>query len=336
MKILFSAALSDYTDQLKKAFLDNKVELFNINERENRLVPPVLNKNEFLWRLNRRIGILRNLNNKVFSKDLIEYAKRIKPDILFIHKGMTIPPKVLLEMRSMGVRTANWFPDNCEVEPYDNWLKSAAPPCYDYFFSFDSAIIQQFPKGAKTQVCYMPFGVDLSYCTPGVLSEKDKHKFDANICFIGAFYPEREGLLDQVKDLGLKIFGWRGWEHSSLAGYFHGPLNIEQFSKAYSCAKISINTNSVPATNGVNQRTFEIPGAGGFQLSDYRKDVDGLFEIGKEIEVFRSETEFRDKIKYYLENEKLRAEVACAGYERVLRDHQMKDRVAKMLKIMSQ
>ncbi len=109
---------------------------------------------------------------------------------------------------------------------------------------------------------------------------------------------------------------------------------MEESIKAYNCAKICINLNTVPPVNGVNLKTFEIPAAGGFQLSDYRKDVEQLFAIGKEIEIFHNEDELREKVIFYIKNEQLRKNMAQAGRMRVLRDHTLEKRVAAILKIL--
>jgi hypothetical protein len=70
-----------------------------------------------------------------------------------------------------------------------------------------------------------------------------------------------------------------------------------------------------------NGRITEIALCGGFVLTAYANGIENMFEIGKEIEIFRSKEEFLEKIRYYLENKKEREDIAQRGRARALRDY---------------
>ncbi len=72
---------------------------------------------------------------------------------------------------------------------------------------------------------------------------------------------------------------------------------------------------------GCKGRPIEVALCGGFVLSEYAPGIEEMFEIGKEIDVFHTQEELKDKIKYYLENEEEREEIARRGHERALRDY---------------
>ena len=76
-----------------------------------------------------------------------------------------------------------------------------------------------------------------------------------------------------------------------------------------------------PGINQVKLRDFEVPAAGGFHLVEESEDHAGLFEIGLEIETWRTPAELIDKIRYYLANESARSAIAEAGRRRVLTEH---------------
>lgn len=332
MRILFVSPQSSFTEQLVKAFEQNGVQIVCIDDRRNYLLPDRLGQNRLMWRLVRKIKPLRRLSNRLFAKHVLKAADKFKPDILFVNKSLLVKPPLLAEFKSRGIKTVNWFPENANNEPYRTWLQVVAPE-YDYFFSFDSAVLEQFPKGGSTKVRYIPFAVDPASYADAEFSDADRERYSCNICFVGAPYPERVRALELVKDMGLRIYGWKGWEKTTLAAYYHGPLNTTESAKAYRCAKICVNTNLEPPTNGVNVKTFEIPAAGGFQLSDYRKDIEGLFLPDSEISLFRDFQELRTKARYYLEDTAGREAIAAAGHARVLRDHTLKKRVREMLEI---
>jgi hypothetical protein len=68
-------------------------------------------------------------------------------------------------------------------------------------------------------------------------------------------------------------------------------------------------------------RPIEIALCGGFVLTEYAPGIENMFEIGKEIDVFRTEDELCEKIRYYLTHDEERNEIARKGYERASRDY---------------
>lgn len=333
MKILFVSASSIFNHQIKKTFESNGAEVFDFNDRMITFLPSFLSRSRLLWFFLRRAAFLKRINNKNWNKKLISYAAKIKPDFLFTTKGTIIYPQTLIEFKKMGIPMVNWFPENVYHLNYNNWfLKNFS--YYDYFFTFDPSVVKKF-SSSLGNLRYLPFGVEPDSYKINELSDKDREFFGCDVCFVGAQYPEREELLLAVKKMGinLKIFGWAGWLKSPLAENYHGPLGAEGITKAYSLAKISLNSNLKPPNGGANLKTFEIPAAGGFQISDDQPDLKNLFKIGEEIEVYKNKDELIDKIKFYLSNEEKRKQVALAGQKRVLKDHTLSQRIKEIFEI---
>lgn len=332
MRILLVAPPGHLTEQIVRGFQQNHCEVMRVSDRTVFLSPFFRFENAFLWRVIRKFGHLKRINNALFGKYLLRCVDRYKPDILFANKGTIIKPDILRMIRSRGVKTANWFPENTNREPYLSWFLKVYKD-YSFFFHFDSEFVERYNSG-DSNLIYMPLAVDPDAYRVDV-SDEDMRTYGCDICFIGAPYPERQAMLELIADLNLKIFGWSGWRNTSLAKYYYGSLDIKEMAKAYRCAKICINMNLEPPTKGVNQKTFEIPAAKGFQLSDFRSDIAGIFTVGKEIEIFRSPQELREKVLWYLNHEQERATIAQAGHERLLREHTLRSRIASMLTIMT-
>ena len=66
----------------------------------------------------------------------------------------------------------------------------------------------------------------------------------------------------------------------------------------------------------IKARNFEIPGFGGFQLSQYSLGLEDFYDIGKEIALFNNSQELVKQCKFYLENETLRKQICFNGYMR--------------------
>lgn len=88
-------------------------------------------------------------------------------------------------------------------------------------------------------------------------------------------------------------------------------------NKIFYLSKINLNVTLSSIETGVPQRILDIMGCGGFVLTNYQEEIEDLFVIGKEIEVFRNIDELREKCAYYLSHEKERLTIAMKGYKKV-------------------
>jgi len=108
--------------------------------------------------------------------------------------------------------------------------------------------------------------------------------------------------------------------------------------KIFNASEINLNLHSSqerdsvdPSGDFVNPRVFELAACGAFQLSDERKLLPGLFEVGKEIITFKNENEIKELISYYLANPQERERVTAAARKKVLAEHCYKHRIQEIL-----
>ena len=331
MKILLVATKVPYCDQISEALESLGCKITRVDDRKNRVIP-LFPDSPLAWKVVRRINYLKNKNNQLLEKEILFRVETEKPDLFLVIKGMPIKSNLVSKMSSLGIKTANWFLDNFLNSYYSGWLDKHAKS-YDFFFDFDS-MAAGYLKSSGVNAYYVPVGIDLDlYNSVSDLNKEER--FDCQLCFVGAYSTEREEMLSMFKHLDLKIFGWPGWKKSSLAKYYCGSLKPKDFIKLYRQAKICLNMNTQPAVHGVNLKTFEIPASGGFQITDYRKDLDALFEIGKEIEVYKDLDDLRSKVEFYLLDEDKRQDIIRRGKERVFQDHSLKKRMEYILNIIN-
>jgi spore maturation protein CgeB len=328
--ILFVAPASDYSQQVASTLASMGHRVVPIDERTDYGLPRVVRTWRWLWRPTRRISFLRRRSNHALQRVILDCASRELPDLLLATKGMNVEPETLATMRQADVRTAVWFPDNAANEPYASWVRTVGV-LWDHFFSFDPAIYGQMPKDAHARVHVLAFGVDPSRYENISLNDEDRARYACDVCFVGAPYPERVRLLEQIQDLNVKVWGWSGWSATPLRSRYFGSLDARESAKVYRLAKICINTNVHPLAKGVNLKTFEIAAAGGFELTDHPEHLEESFVVGKELDTFEGENEFRSKVEYWLTHEQERAMVAEAGRARTLRDHTLQQRLRVLL-----
>ncbi len=66
----------------------------------------------------------------------------------------------------------------------------------------------------------------------------------------------------------------------------------------------------------IKARNFEIPGCGGFQLSQYALEIEDYYDIGREIAVFSNIDDLKRQLDYYLQNNEIRERIKIAGYKK--------------------
>ena len=80
------------------------------------------------------------------------------------------------------------------------------------------------------------------------------------------------------------------------------PVFGQQMFDIISDSKILVNTHIDDTEYAGNMRLFEGTGLGCLVLTDIKKELNNLFKIGKEIDVFENEKELIEKCKFYLSN----------------------------------
>lgn len=102
--------------------------------------------------------------------------------------------------------------------------------------------------------------------------------------------------------------------------------------RAVNSYKIHINCN---ISNDINYRTFETTGCDTFLITNYTPGLEKLFDIGKELEIYRSIDELKEKVEYYLKNDEKRIEMSNLGYNKSKSSHTFRNRVDLLLEIIN-
>lgn len=126
-------------------------------------------------------------------------------------------------------------------------------------------------------------------------------------------------------------------EDSPSRRSFHGEAWGIDMYRVFAKAGIVLNRHAGWAENYANNmRLYEATGVGSMLLTDYKDNLDQLFEIGKEVVAYRSKYECVKLIKYYLEHEEERASIAAAGQRRTLEEHTYYHRMEELVQIVDQ
>ncbi len=108
-------------------------------------------------------------------------------------------------------------------------------------------------------------------------------------------------------------------------------LNPRELNRYYNRSKICLNIHDSSSRSSWNPRTFDILGAGGFELVDKRNGATDLFAPGVHLESYDNPTELVEKVAYLMKSPQERERIAEAGYKEVRRQHTYRNRAQLIL-----
>jgi len=114
-----------------------------------------------------------------------------------------------------------------------------------------------------------------------------------------------------------------------------GVSSLVEMPQVFRKSKINLNMTMRAIKSGLPQRVWDVLGSGGFLLTNYQAELPENLEIGKHVAAYETIDEACEIINYYLAHEEERLEIAQNGYEYVLKNHTVLNRVATMIKIIT-
>lgn len=275
-------------------------------------------------RCEERLRGLNALLRRPLAARLAALLRRTRPDLVLVFKGTKLAPAEVRELkRRFGGRWVNWFPD----DPHHIEMSLSLGPAYDVFFTHDSSSLERHRR-AGARAYYLAFGCDPAYHRP----LDGGSRWQAPLVFVGSRDPVRERIVQAVRDLGLAVWG-PGWPKRPVYG--------DDFVRALSGATIGLNIHQHfgeagdPARygSGANMRVFELAGVGTPQLSDAKADIARHFAPDREIVLYRSVAELRERARLLLQDAAGRQSLAAAARERALQEHTWTHRLRELLSV---
>ncbi|MCX5792248.1 MAG: glycosyltransferase [Elusimicrobia bacterium] len=269
---------------------------------------------------------------------LLKKAADYKPDLIFFLLYTDQFKVETLDQLKSKYTTCAWFGD-------DTWR----------FEDYSSKMAPHFTIAATTDpfslAAYRKIGVRavLTQWAAQQLAEAPvipPDAYDYDVSFLGGYNRYRAWFLGRLEKLGVRVsvFG-PGWPA--------GKVSFEEMNRIFLRSRINLNlSNSVsqdirflfshwrnPVTylrstkraEQIKARNFEIPVAGGFQLTNYAVGLERYFRVGEEVAVFSSPEECAVQIAYYMEHEDERLRLAAAGHVRAAAEHTYEQRMRKLL-----
>lgn len=152
------------------------------------------------------------------------------------------------------------------------------------------------------------------------------------------FFPRKLAQLERITVLNTLAQNFKVDLYTKSPADFLQNVNVHTsvdyytiMNKIFYLSKINLNITLSSIETGVPQRILDIMGCGGFVLTNYQEELEDMFVIGKEIEVFRNIEELMEKCTYYLSHEKERLTIAMNGYKKVRDSFSYQHQLQKMI-----
>lgn len=145
---------------------------------------------------------------------------------------------------------------------------------------------------------------------------------------------ERESILKKIsKEVRLDLYTGsdsKGIPDACNKGFID---YMNTMPKVFSGSRINLNITLRSITSGIPLRVLDVLGCGGFLLTNYQPEIAEHFKDGEELVMYGSEEEITEKVRFYLDHEDVRKEIACKGHEKVARDFSLEKQLDQIFRL---
>lgn len=275
------------------------------------------------------MALMADLGQSAMNRRLVEVARAEKPDLLFaILFGEELDRKAVRTIsEEMDTTTFNWFCD--DHWRFDRYSRYWAP-CFNWVSTTDSAAVAKYGRIGYANVIKTQWACNhFSYHPVSTLKAWD-------VSFVGQPHGTRRKTIETLRRAGIDVY-CRGF------GWPEGRVSHEEMLEVFSGSRVNINLSNASwdwrhplqrRTDQIKGRNFEIPGCGGFLLTQHADNLEEYYVPDAEVGVFRTTEELVEKVRHALRNEGERAVVARSGYDRTMSDHTYEKRLREIFRRM--
>ena len=273
------------------------------------------------------------------NEALVSFAVKVPPVThIWVDKGRWIYPETLMRLKERtAAKLVHYTPDAQLLHNRSRHF-DACIPLYDMLVTTKPFEMGLYKTAGAREVLLVLQGFDDRFAPVSPKADVQA-ELGADVCFICHCERHYAGRLAAAKRATGRLRIWGpGWVRYAR---FHPWMRAHvvadgiwraRYPLALACSKIALGLLSKRFPETTTTRTFEIPAMGVFMLAERTDDHLALFKEGIEAEFFGSDEEMQEKIRFYLNNDKLRERIAAAGRERSIQGrYHSRDQLARVL-----
>ncbi len=251
------------------------------------------------------------------NRDLLARVEADRPDVVFfVLLGYEIWLETLQLIRKTGVLVMNWGTD--DSWKYGQFSRFLAP-VLDYYLTTSAAAYRRAKRDGLDNFMLTQWAANGEALAEPLPAARCRYP----VSFVGSAYGNRPAWIAALRSRGIEVacFG-HGWDQ--------GPVSSEDLARIIRESVISLNFGDsglhlqglIPYRNRqIKARVFEVPGAGGFLLTEDAEGLGQVFDPDRELAIFSGIEDLAGKVRRYLGDPAARDAVAWAGYRRVQKEH---------------
>lgn len=282
------------------------------------------------WSLSRKsLGVLSQAfpdRPSLQDKKLLRIAKEFRPDVLFSTTGF-VHEHILEELgKVVKSQRVLWWAD----PPANNKKWGLLDPGWDVVYLKDNAAVKKLNLVGRN-----------AFLLHEAMNPK-RHKVvgtqqNDSLVFAGSYYAFRQAVILRLTSdkLQCQLYGPPPprWAHPEIKNLHSGKyLTGEGKSRVFGEALACVNTFTLAEGDSLNCRAFEVAGAGGLQLIEYRPSIAECFEPGKELLVFKNYEELLEHVDRAKRFPAEMNSIRQAGARRASAEHTYRHRLEIILK----
>lgn len=262
------------------------------------------------------------------NRTLLETVAIEKPDAVFLvlmnYEVWIDTLKVIRDI--CGAVVINWAPD-------DSWKFRESSqfllPYVDIHCTTYPAAKKMADNTGFENVRVTQWAANSAFLRP----PRPARECSVEVSFVGSRYGLRSRWIEDLLQRGIRVecFG-HGWPNGAVSDMrLREIIRNSAITLNFSEPGLLMRGGRADRSHQIKARIFEVPGLGGFLLTE---GADGLFEYyprDKEIVVFDGIDDLEKKIRYYLRNPEERDAVATAAFERTKAFHTYEQRLRVIL-----
>ena len=258
------------------------------------------------------------LKKSKINDEMLSFVKKIvsenKVDIILCYlSGHSTTPNILEKIKEYGIPMIN--------ESLDDERKFRSRKGKDGIYRGNKDVCKYFDITLTTSksaiVKYLVEGgnpIYKDYCGNEKIYKKLNLDIKYDVSFIGASYGIRSQYINYLQANGVNVY-------TKGNGWGNGFASDDEMIEIFNQSKIVLGFSTVGKNDDINilkGRDFEVPLTGSFYITGYHEELKEYFSLGTDIGTYSSKEDLLKKVKYYLEHEEEREQIALTGYNKCL------------------